>query len=278
MNYYLLPDLPYSTYESYLAKNGPSAVLKARTLSPQTIVHDIMQSGLRGRGGAGFPTGVKWKTILDHPCAIRYVVCNAAEGEPGTFKDRLLLRRNPYAVLEGLLIAAHAVGAKTIYIGIKSSFEPEIHRLKQTIHEMRTAELVSDIDIVISPGPGEYLFGEEKALLNQIEAGLPLPREAHYPPYEKGLFATPGSPNPALVNNVETLAHVPSILRDGPAGFRALGTEDTPGTLLYTISGDVKRPGVYELEAGITLQQLIYQVAGGPANGDVKAVLSGFSA
>ena len=278
MNYYLLPDVPYSTYESYVAKNGPSAVLKARSLSPLKIVDDIRESGLRGRGGAGFSTGVKWKTILDHPCPLRYVVCNAAEGEPGTFKDRLLLRRNPYAVLEGLLIAAHAVGAKTIYVGIKASFESEIHRLNQAIHEMRTAELVSDIDIVVSPGPGEYLFGEEKALLNQIEAGLPLPREAHYPPYEKGLFATPNSPNPALVNNAETFAHVPSILRDGPAGFRALGTEDTPGTVLYTISGDVKRPGVYELEAGITLQQLIYQVAGGPVNGGVKAVLSGFSA
>jgi NADH:ubiquinone oxidoreductase subunit F (NADH-binding)/quercetin dioxygenase-like cupin family protein len=278
MNYYLLPDLPYSTYESYLAKNGPSAVVKAKSLSPLKIVDEIRESGLRGRGGAGFSTSVKWKTILDHPCALRYVVCNAAEGEPGTFKDRLLLRRNPYAVLEGLLIAAHVVGAKAIYIGIKSSFESEIHRLKQAIHEMRTAGVVSDIDIVISPGPGEYLFGEEKALLNQIEAGLPLPREAHYPPYEKGLFATPNSPNPALVNNVETFAHVPSILRDGPAGFRALGTDDTPGTLLYTISGDVKRPGVYEFEAGITLQQLIYQVAGGPTNGDVKAVLSGFSA
>jgi NADH-quinone oxidoreductase subunit F len=135
MNYYLLPDLPYSTYESYLAKNGPSAILKARSLSPLKIIDDIRKSGLRGRGGAGFPTGVKWKTILDHPCTLRYVVCNAAEGEPGTFKDRLLLRRNPYAVLEGLQIAARAVGAKTIYVGIKASFESEIHHLKEAIHE-----------------------------------------------------------------------------------------------------------------------------------------------
>jgi Na+-translocating ferredoxin:NAD+ oxidoreductase RnfC subunit len=128
------------------------------------------------------------KTVLDHPRAVRYVVCNAAEGEPGTFKDRYLLRRNPYAVLEGLLIAAHVVGTKTIYIGIKADFEPEIRRLTQAIHEMRTAGLISAINIEISPGPVEYLFGEEKALLNQIKVGLPLPREAHYPPYEKGLF------------------------------------------------------------------------------------------
>ena len=278
MNYYLLPDSPYSTYGPYLEKNGPSAILISRSLSPQEIVNKIRQSGLRGRGGAGFPAGVKWKTILDHPCAIRYVVCNAAEGEPGTFKDRYLLRMNPYAVVEGLLIAAHVVGARTIYVGIKASFGREIERLNQAVHEMRTARLMSDIDLEILPGPPEYLFGEEKALLNQIEAGLPLPREAHYPPYEKGLFATSGSPNPALVNNAETLAHVPSIVRGGADGFRALGTADTPGTVLYTISGDVKRPGVYELNAGVSLRRLVYEVAGRPTNGEVKAVLSGVSA
>jgi len=124
VDYHLLPESPYSTYQAYLEKNGASAILKARSLSPQAVVDEIRESGLRGRGGAGFPTGVKWKTVLDHPCVIRYVVCNAAEGEPGTFKDRHLLRRNPYAVLEGLLIAAHVVGAKTIHIGIKASFEP----------------------------------------------------------------------------------------------------------------------------------------------------------
>ena len=278
MNYYLLPGLPYSSYQAYLEENGPSAILKARALSPQEIVAELQKSGLRGRGGAGFQTGMKWKTILDHSCPIRNVVCNAAEGEPGTFKDRYLLRRNPYAVLEGILIAAHVVGATTVYIGIKASFGREIDRLNQAIHEMRTAQHTSNIDIVISPGPGEYLFGEEKALLNQIESGLPLPREAHYPPYEKGLFATPSSPNPALVNNVETFAHVPSIIRDGADGFRELGTADTPGTVLYTISGDVKRPGVYEVQAGASLRKLIYEVAGGPANAEVKAVLSGFSA
>ena len=278
MSYNLLPDSPYSTYGSYIEKNGPGAILMVRSLSPQEIVNEIRRSGLRGRGGAGFPTGVKWRTILDHPCTMRYVVCNAAEGEPGTFKDRYLLRMNPYAVVEGLLIAAHVVGAKTIYIGIKASFEREIDRLKQAVHEMRTAGLVSGIDIEISPGPVEYLFGEEKALLNQIEAGLPLPREAHYPPYEKGLFATSGSPNPALVNNAETFAHIPSVVRDGADGFRALGTADTPGTVLYTISGDVNRPGVYECDAGVSLRKLIYELAGGPLGGEVKAVLSGFSA
>jgi NADH-quinone oxidoreductase subunit F len=134
-----------------------------------------------------------------------------------------------------------------------------------------------DLDVKIAPGPGEYLFGEEKALLNQIENGLPLPREAHYPPYEKGLFAAPESPNPVLMHNAETFARVPSIIRNGADGFRALGTADTPGTVLYTISGDVKQPGVYESRAGIPLRKLIYDVAGGPLGGEVKAVLSGFS-
>ena len=278
MTYRLLPDTAYLNYSSYLKTNGSSAVHVADKLDGQAIIQKITDSGLRGRGGAGFPTGVKWNTLLVHPCRTRYVVCNAAEGEPGTFKDRYLLRQNPYAVLEGLLIAAHAIEAKAIFIGIKATFEKEIRRIEQAINEMRTAGIILREDIQVLRGPGEYLFGEEKALLNQIESGLPLPREAHYPPYEKGLFATPQSPNPALVSNVETFAHVPSIIREGASGFRELGTADTPGTVLYTISGDVVRPGVYEFEAGIPLSKLIYEVAGGPANGQVKAVLSGFSA
>ena len=137
MNYHLLPDLPYSTYESYLEKNGPSAILKVGSLSPQQTVSVVRESGLRGRGGAGFPTGVKWKPILDPPCPTRYVVCNAAEGEPGIFKDRYLLRKNPYAVFEGILVAAHVVGAKAVYFGIKASFVQEINRL--SIAESATA-------------------------------------------------------------------------------------------------------------------------------------------
>ena len=183
MTYHLLPDTAYLNYSSYLAANGSSAVHVAGNLDGQAIVQQITDSGLRGRGGAGFPAGVKWNTLLVHPCRTRYVVCNAAEGEPGTFKDRYLLRQNPYAVLEGLLIAAHAIEAKAIFIGIKATFEKEIRRIEQAINEMRTAGIILREDIQVLRGPGEYLFGEEKALLNQIESGLPLPREAHYPPY-----------------------------------------------------------------------------------------------
>jgi NADH:ubiquinone oxidoreductase subunit F (NADH-binding) len=204
------------------------------------------------------------------------VICNAAEGEPGTFKDRWLIRHNPYAVLEGMLVAAHAIGATELYVGIKASFETEIERLRAAQVEMTTAGLFEGLTLSIVEGPEEYLFGEEKALLEVLEGGEPLPREAHYPPYERGLNATPTSPNPAVVNNAETFAHVPSIVRSGASSFRELGTRDTPGTLLFTVSGDVQKPGVYEREAGLRLAELFNDVAGGPRPGrKLKAALSG---
>jgi NADH:ubiquinone oxidoreductase subunit F (NADH-binding) len=244
-------------------------------MDPDAVLAEVQRSGLRGRGGAGFPTGIKWRTLRQHPCETRYVVCNAAEGEPGTFKDRYLLRRDPYACIEGVLIAAHVIGTREIYVGMKASFTREVARLRSALAEMEAAGLLADLRLTILEGPEEYLFGEEKALLNQIEEGEPLPREAYNPPYELGLFATPLSPNPALVNNVETFAHVPSIIRAGAASFRALGTSDTPGTVIYTISGDVRRPGVYECEAGIPLRTLFYDLAGGPRVGKLKAAVSG---
>jgi NADH-quinone oxidoreductase subunit F len=231
---------------------------------------------LRGRGGAGFPTAQKWQTLAKHPCSTRYVVCNAAEGEPGTFKDRYLIRKNPYAVIEGLIIAARTIQAQAAYIAIKHSFEIEIDRLKSALAEMK--DVIGNLPITLVEGPEEYLFGEEKALLNVIENEGPFPRPADQPPYEVGLFATPASPNPALVNNVETLAHVATIFRHGAVSFRSLGTSDTPGTLLFTLSGDLQRPGVYECEAGLPLVKLLYDIGGGPHRGRFfKAVLAGIS-
>jgi NADH:ubiquinone oxidoreductase subunit F (NADH-binding) len=274
--HWLLPDSPYPSYHAYLEAVGGSAVEAARRRSPVEVLEEIKKSGLRGRGGAGFPTGTKWATILNHPCKIRDVVVNAAEGEPGTFKDRWLLRHNPYAVLEGLLIGGHVVGARGLYLGIKSTSTAESARLAAAIAELSAAGVLAGREIHVIEGPGEYLFGEEKALLEVIEGNEPLPREAHYPPYEKGLFATPLLPNPALVNNAESFAHVPGIVLHGAESFRRLGTDNTPGTCLYTISGDVQRPGVYEREAGTTLRQLIYDAAGGPRDGrQIKAILSG---
>ena len=274
--HWLLPANPYETYTAYGKASGENAVQKARKATPDAILAEVEKSGLRGRGGGGFPTGTKWSTIQKHPCTKRSVVCNAAEGEPGTFKDRWLIRRNPYAVIEGMLIAAHVVGAKDLYIGIKESFAREIERLGHAVEELRSAGLLDGFTLRIVAGPEEYLFGEEKALLNVIEGQGPLPREAHYPPYERGLFAEADSPNPALVNNVETFAHVPSIIRHGADSFRKLGTSDTPGTLIFTLSGDLEKPGVYEAEAGIPLRELFFRLGGGPRGArSFKAALSG---
>jgi NADH:ubiquinone oxidoreductase subunit F (NADH-binding) len=277
--HWLIPDSPYSSYDDYRRRTGESALEKARRLSPDAVLKEVRLSGLRGRGGAGFPTGTKWASIRNHRCPTRFVVCNAAEGEPGTFKDRWLLRHNPYAVLEGMLVAAEVVNAERLFIGIKSSFVPERERLARAIDEIGRARVLGGRIFEVVPGPDEYLFGEEKALLEVLSGGDPLPREAHYPPYEVGLFPTPSSPNPALVNNAETFAHVPSIVRAGAASFRALGTDDTPGTVIFTVSGDVRRPGVYEREAGISLRDLFHEVAGGPREGRrLKAALSGVAA
>ncbi|MCA9621315.1 MAG: hypothetical protein KC731_19970 [Myxococcales bacterium] len=272
----LLPDAPFRDYRAYQAAWSASAVSLARGRAPQEVLAEVAHSGLRGRGGAGFPTGTKWTTVAHHDCPRRQVICNAAEGEPGTFKDRWLLRRNPYAVLEGMLVAAHVTGARELYIGIKASFTQEISRLRAAHDEMRGAGLFEGLELTIVEGPEEYLFGEEKALLQVLEGGEPLPRETHNPPYERGLFATPTSPNPAVVNNAETFAHVPGIVRAGADSFRAVGTRDTPGTVLFTVSGAVRRHGVFEREAGITLRELFDEVAGGPLEGrSFKAALSG---
>ncbi len=270
---------PCASYAEHLRRRGPSAIDAARAQQPEQVVAEIERAGLRGRGGAGFPTGAKWRTTMRHPCPTRFVVCNAAEGEPGTFKDRFLLRRDPYTMLEGLLVAAHVAGAEKTYVAMKASFAPELGRVRAAVEEMRAGGALGGVEVNVVEGPEEYLFGEERALLEVIEGNDPLPREPHYPPYERGLFATPSSPNPAIVNNVETFARAAEITRHGAASFRAIGTPDTPGPLLFTLSGDVARPGVYERAAGVTLSDLVFGAAGGPRPGRrVKALLCGVSA
>lgn len=278
MGHWLLPKTSFESYENYVKHTGDPAVQIARKQTAEEIIRVVLDAGLRGRGGAGFPTGVKWRTIHEHTCPTRFVVCNAAEGEPGTFKDRYLLRKNPYAAIEGMLIAAHVVGAERIFVALKASFKQEITRVNEAIREFHQAGFLHGLRFTIVEGPEEYLFGEEKGLLNVIDGPGPMPREAHYPPYELGLFATPASPNPVLMNNVETFSHIPGIIRHGPDSFRQIGTQDTPGSIIATISGCVQRPGVYEREAGITLKELFYDVAGGPISGRTfKAAISGVS-
>jgi NADH:ubiquinone oxidoreductase subunit F (NADH-binding) len=269
-------DGPVTSLDAYVEGGGGRGLAAGIQRGPEEIIDEVRRSGLRGRGGAGFPTGIKWRTVREDPCPTKYFVCNAAEGEPGTFKDRCLLRMNPYQVLEGVAIAAHAVGAKRAYIGIKSGFGEEIDRLSRAMKEMSERDLLGPVPLELVGGPDEYLFGEEKALLEVIEGNDPLPRIV--PPWMEGLFRTPGSPNPTAVNNAETLANVPHILREGAEWFRSFGTEDSPGTMLFTLCGDVGHPGVYELPMGFSLREIIFGVGGGPPEGrELKAVFPGAS-
>jgi NADH-quinone oxidoreductase subunit F len=272
----LLADGPVSSLDAYVERGGGRGLAAARERPPEDVIEEVRRSGLRGRGGAGFPTGIKWRTVREDPCPTKYVACNAAEGEPGTFKDRWLLRANPYQVVEGLGIAAYAVGAERAFIGIKAGFEKEIQRLRAAMEEMAARDLVGPVAIEVFPGPDEYLFGEEKALLEVIEGNEPLPRIV--PPWMEGLFRTPESPNPTAVNNVETLANVPHILDKGADWFRSFGTDDSPGTMVFTLCGDVRHPGVYELPMGFSLRELVYGVGGGPPEGrELKVVFPGAS-
>ena len=288
---YLLPTTPITTLDAYLATEvGGRGVAAAQRLGPRATIDVITASGLRGRGGGGFPTGRKWASIADQAGSRRYLVCNGAEGEPGTFKDRALLRANPYQLVEGLVIAAFAVGAAEAFVCLKRSFERELEAVTRAVQEFQAAGICADCTVNIVAGPDEYLFGEEKAMLEVIEGKPPLPR--WFPPYEHGLFAaSPQSgweagphgadrrtdePNPTLVNNVETLSNVPHILALGADWFRSMGTSESPGMVVATVVGDVVAPDVGEVELGTPLAAVIDAVGSGVRPGrSVKAVLSG---
>ncbi len=269
---------------------------KALSIGADATIDEVDQAGIRGRGGAGFPTGRKWRSLRE---AIGdddagFVVINGAEGEPGTFKDRPLLRDNPFLVLEGALIAAHTIGAGRIVVATKARFDSALASVRAAIAELETSGLADGVAIEVIEGPDSYLFGEETALLEVIEGEDPLPR--NLAPYEYGLFTTspqlgwsagsdhsPGGPtiesaNPALVNNVETYAHVALVMRHGADWYRTMGTDESPGPTIVTITGDVQRSVYAEVALGITLRTVIDDLAGGPRVGrSVKAVMSGVS-
>jgi NADH:ubiquinone oxidoreductase subunit F (NADH-binding) len=267
---------PVASIGEYRAAGGGEGLAAALTAPPGEVIAEVIRSGLRGRGGAGYPTGAKWQAVRADPCPVRYLVCNAAEGEPGTFKDRWILRRNPYQVLEGIAIAAYAIGARAAFIVIKRGFGREIDALARAMREMTEAGMTGPAPVRIVRGPGEYLFGEEKAAAEVVEGSEPLPRIL--PPYRVGLFARPGSANPTVTNNVETLANVPAVLRDGAGVFRSTGTGASPGTMIFTLCGDVRRPGVYELPLGTPLLSLLSGHGGGARAGQkLKALFPGAS-
>lgn len=265
------PDL-----DIYRASGGGQAIAAARRMGPDEVIGELRRAGLRGRGGAGFPTAVKWRTVRDGPDGTRHVVCNAAEGEPSCFKDRWLLRHAPHLVVEGAVVAAHAVGATQAHIAMADTSTTEQERVEIAAEEMASAGWLGDVEVVVTAGPDAYLLGEETALLEAIEGRPPMPRVL--PPYQVGLFAGRGRPNPTLVNNAETLAHVPGIVRFGAQLFRMRGTTDSPGTMLFTVSGDVQRETVSELDLGTPLRVLVEEAAGGARPGHaVRAVVPGAS-
>jgi NADH:ubiquinone oxidoreductase subunit F (NADH-binding) len=271
-----LLDRAPGSFDEYASAGGGRALEIALGASPEAVIEEVAKSGLRGRGGAGFPTGEKWRSIRSTGTGARFAVCNGAEGEPATFKDRSLLRTNPYQVLEGLAIAAYAVGAERAYLGLKETFGKELHSVGRALEEMREAGALGKIPVEVVVGPDLYLFGEETGLEEVIEGRLPLPRIAR--PFVFGLFASPPNDNPTLVNNVETLANVPHILAEGPGWLRANGTDTSPGTMLFTVCGDVRREGVFELPMGTPLRHLVEDLAGGPAEGrSFKAFFPGSS-
>jgi NADH:ubiquinone oxidoreductase subunit F (NADH-binding) len=262
---------------SYQRGGGGKGLDAARRLGPDAIIDEVLASGLRGRGGAGFPTGRKWTTVAASRSAVTptTVVVNAAEGEPATFKDRALMRRNPYKVLEGALIAAIAVGAPQVRVGIKASAAQSYRRMARAMNEMREAGWTDGVDLSLVPGPDSYLFGEETALLEVMEGRQPFPRVT--PPYRRGieegdtrsaggarLAAVGGTDEaPALVDNVETLANVPGILAEGADWFRQFGTAGSPGTIICTLVGDTMREGVAEVPMGTPIAEMLELIGRG---------------
>ncbi len=269
------------TLDFYVKHGGYEALKKALAMQPNEIIETVTRSGLRGRGGAGFPTGLKWKFVLKDTPLPKYIACNADESEPGTFKDHVLMERNPHLLFEGCLIGCYAIGAKVTYIYIRGEFYHVQRILEEQIEAARKAGFVGknilgtgfDCEIYVHRGAGAYEAGEETALLESLEGKRAQPRIKPPFPAVEGLYGAP-----TAVNNVETLCNVPAIITNGPEWYAALGPEKNGGPKLYCVSGHVKRPGVYEATMKTTLKEIIYDMAGGPRDGHrIKAVIPGGS-
>lgn len=266
-------------FDEYVADEGYVGAKKVfDTMSPADVIEQISAANLRGLGGAGFPAGRKWSFIPKDTDKPRYLVVNADEGEPGTFKDRYIMERDPHALLEGMIIAAFAIGSHKAYVYIRGEYFRSAKRLQRAVDEAYSEGWLGtdiqgtgfDLEVVIHRGAGAYICGEETALLTSLEGGKGFPRLKPPFPAIEGLFHCP-----TIVNNVETLACVPFILRKGAEQFAAIGTEKQGGTRLFCVSGHVVRPGVYEEPVSVTLRELI-EKAGGVRNGNkLKAVIPG---
>ena len=269
------------TLDVYLANDGYKAFRKAKEMTPEAIIEEVKTSALRGRGGAGFPTGLKWSFVPRNSPKQRVIVINADESEPGTCKDRLLMEYDPHQLIEGILIAGLAVDAHKGYIYIRGEYRYLIEKMDRAIDEAyakgylgkNVAGTGFEFDLCTHSGAGAYECGEETALLDSIEGKRGIPRMKPPFPAVAGAWALP-----TLLNNVETFSAVPAIIRDGGADFAALGTPKNGGTRLVCISGHVNKPGVYELPLGFPMMKAIHEVAGGIPNGKkLKAVVPGGS-
>jgi NADH-quinone oxidoreductase subunit F len=258
-----------------LAQYGEYAALKkARAMKPADVIAEVKASGLVGRGGAAFPTGIKWEGAANAQADEKYVICNADESEPGTFKDRILLLDDPHRTIEGMCIAAYAIGATKGYLYVRGEYPYIIPVLENALNEARNAGYLGEnFDIEIRVGAGAYICGEETALFESIEGKRGFPRVKPPFPTTHGVFG-----KPTVINNVETLCNVPLILSMGSAEYRKIGTEKSPGPKLFCVSGDVAKPGLYEVPFGVTLRELL-EMAGGVTDGKtMQSVLFGGAA
>jgi NADH-quinone oxidoreductase subunit F len=262
------------TLAAYRETGGYTAWEKAQTMEPTAITEEVKKSNLRGLGGAGFPTGMKWSFIPKNHAGPVYLVINADEAEPGTFKDRYLLEREPHAVIEGMLIAARAIRSSVGFVYIRGEYVEPWRRFSAAVREASEAGyLGGGFDVVVHRGAGAYICGEETGLISSLEGRKGWPKLKPPFPAIKGAFGAP-----TIVNNVETICHLPHIINRGAGWFASLGTKTQGGTRMYSVSGRVKRPGVYEASVALTLRQLIYDLAGGvTGNGRLKAVVPGGS-
>jgi len=272
------------TLEVYRRHGGYAAVEKAlKTMSPDAVVEEVKKSGLRGRGGAGFPTGMKWSFIDKKSGNPRYLVCNADESEPGTFKDRYLMTHNPHALIEGMIVASFALEAYRSYIYIRGEMLTTMRILETAIGEAYAAGLLGknilgsgyDLDLYVAPGGGAYICGEETALIESLEGKRGNPRNKPPFPAVKGLYQ-----NPTVVNNVESIAATPWIVNNGGEAYAAIGVGRSTGTKLISACGHINKPGVYEIELGVPVEEFIYsdEYCGGIWKGKkLKALIAGGS-
>ncbi len=257
----------------YQAIGGYKALEKARGMEPQAIIDELIASNLRGRGGAGFPMGRKASFLAKGTGKPTYLCVNADESEPGTFKDREIMLRNPHRLIEGCLVTAHGIESQNVFIYLRGEYLDVFEVMRAALADAREAGLLGDVTIVLHRGAGAYICGEESALLESLEGKRGQPRSRPPFPAVSGLYGSP-----TLINNVQTIATVPPIIEHGAAWYASIGPETSPGTVVFSLSGNVERPGNYELELGTPLKHLVYDIGGGIADGrELKAIIPGGS-